>query len=147
MAGGRPTDYNDIIADEICDAIASSEKGLQHLCAQNPHWPTRQQIFVWLRKHAEFADKYTKAKSNQVEVSIDYMQELVNEPHHYIDDNHNERVDVGMLRTKIDAIKWQASKLAPKKYADKVIQEVTQTNTLEDINKRKETIQKAEKEY
>lgn len=126
---GRPTIYTEKLADEICDAIASSSLGLAHLCDQNPHWPARQHIFIWLRKYPDFYDKYAKAKENQVEVSVDYMNELMNEPHKYVDENGQNRVDVGMIRTKMDAIKWQAGKLKRKKYGDD-IKEVESINIL-----------------
>lgn len=116
---GAPTKYTEELANEICDAIASSRCGLQTLCQQNPHWPAKANIFIWLRKYPAFRDQYTRAKQDQGFVSVDYMQELMNEGHHYIDENGNERVDVGMLRVKIDAIKWQAEKLLSKQYGQK----------------------------
>lgn len=126
---GRPTKYTPELADEICSAIESSEKGLQHLCNENPHWPERANIFIWLRKYPEFQFKYTQAKESQVEVNVDYIQEMANEPHHYIDDIGNERVDVSLLRVKIDALKWKAAKLKPKKYGDRIeIEQKTEEN-------------------
>lgn len=146
---GRPTGYNDKIADEICDAIASSEKGLAHLCEANPHWPARQHIFVWLRKYPAFYDKYTRAKESQVEVCVDYMQELMNEPHKFVDEETGfTRLDVPMLRTKMDAIKWQAGKLKPKKYGENRNEEIGNGLIHEDIVKRKHELdEKNKKEF
>lgn len=115
---GRPSKYTPELAEEICQAVASSSDGLRILCAQNPHWPDRSNIFIWLRKHPEFRDLYTLAKKEQSEVMIDYLQELLAEDHHYMDENGNERLDVAMLRVKVDAIKWQAGKLNPHVYGD-----------------------------
>lgn len=143
--GGRPTIYNDKIADEICDALAGSERGLIYLCEQNAHWPSRSQIFVWLRRYPVFADKYTRAKEQQVEVFIDYMQELMSEPHKIVDEETGHmRLDVQMIRTKMDAIKWQAGKLKPKKYGDAKIEDAS--NVLhEDVIKRKEELDERNK--
>ena len=113
---GRPSKYTLELAEEICQSVASSSDGLRILCAQNPHWPDRSNIFIWLRKHPEFRDLYTLAKKEQSEVMIDYLQELLAEDHHYMDENGNERLDVAMLRVKVDAIKWQAGKLNLNKY-------------------------------
>jgi hypothetical protein len=113
---GRPTLYTPELAAEICEVIASNKGGLSQLCAERPHWPVPSNIFIWLRRYKEFRESYATAKSEQVEVSIDYMQEMMTEPHHYTDENGNKRVDVGMMRVKVDAIKWKAGKLQAKKY-------------------------------
>lgn len=143
---GRPSHYNIQIADEICNALASSEKGLIQLCKENPHWPERANIYIWMRKHPEFRLKYTAAKEEQIEVSVDYMQDLANEPHTYIDEQGNTRVDVSMLRVKIDVFKWQASKLKPKKYGDaQNLNNENQNNTIADEAKKRAEV--LEKEY
>lgn len=146
---GRPTMYTPELADEICDAIASSELGLCHLVDQNPHWPERQVIFIWRRKHPEFDDKYTKAKEDQVEVSVEHMQEIMNEPHKYVDlETGFQKIDTGMLRLKMDAIRWQAGKLKPKKFGDAKVQEPTNTEVDEDCKKRyREMDEKNKKDY
>jgi len=115
---GRPTKYTPALADEICDAIASCQYGLAKLCEDNPNWPHRSNIFIWLRKYPDFRDKYTIAKQEQAQVDVDVMQELMNESHHYVDELGNERVDVHMLRVKIDTIKWKACKLLPKQFGN-----------------------------
>lgn len=146
---GRPTKYTPELADEICAAIASSELGLVHLVKQNPHWPERANIFIWRRKYPEFRDKYTRAKIDQVEVSVEYMQELMNEPHKYFDEElGREVVDVSMMRLKMDAIKWQASKLMPKKYGDQKDLNTQNDDLNEDCKKRYEEMDKQHrKEY
>ncbi len=116
---GRPSMYTPELADEICDAIASSELGLCHLVDAHPHWPERPVIFLWRRRHPEFDDKYMRAKEAQVEVCVEHMQEIMNEPHKYHDlETGHLKLDHNMLRIKMDAIKWQASKLKPKKFGD-----------------------------
>lgn len=116
---GRPTLYTAELAEEICEIIATNSFGLSILCKQNPHWPDRSNVYEWLRKYPEFREKYAQAKEDQVETYVELIQEMLEEDHHYVDDNGNERVDVGLLRLKIDAIKWQAGKLKAKKYGDR----------------------------
>jgi len=138
---GRPTNYTPKLADEICDAIASSELGLAHLVDANEHWPARGTIFIWMRRHPEFRDKYTAAKEDQQDVCVEYMQEILNEPHKYIDkETGSTRIDVSMLRVKIDTMKWQASKLKPKKFADKIDMSIPENEILEDSLKRKQEL-------
>lgn len=134
---GRPTKYTPELADEICDAIASSELGLAHLVEANPHWPARQNVFLWIRKYPEFRDKYAKAKEDQTEVCVEYMQEVMNEPHKWVDEETGlTKIDVPMLRLKMDSMKWHASKLKPKKFGDTKEQEPQNTALDEDCKKR-----------
>lgn len=146
---GRPSTYTDELAQEICDAIASTNEGLVALCEQNPHWPTRANIFIWMRKFPAFFDMYTKAKEHQCEVQVDYMLALSQEPHKYVDaETGCTRVDVPMLRVKMDAIKWQASKLAQKRFGDKVEPQIVNNELLQDSLDRKQQLdEKNKKEY
>lgn len=146
---GRPSLYTEELAEEICNAIASSNEGLEHLCAANPHWPERANIFIWMRKYPGFRDKYMSAKEQQAEVQVDYMLALANEPHKYVDpDTGFQRTDVPMLRVKMDAIKWQASKLAPKRFADKTETIISNPELLQDSIERKNKLdEKNKKDY
>lgn len=147
--GGRPTTYNMDIATEICNAIASSDLGLMHLVKANPHWPERSTIFLWIRTHPEFSNMYTKAKEQQCEVVVEYMQEVMNEPHKYIDDNTGkERTDVPMLRLKMDTMKWHVAKLKPKKFGDIKDPEPVNKELDDDAKKRyKDLDEKNKKDY
>lgn len=126
---GRPTKYSVELADEICEKISSNSCGLQTLCFENPHWPERSVIFVWMRRYPDFKHKYAVAKYEQVEVDIDDYQEIMSEEHTYVDEFGNKRIDVPMLRAKLDAIKWKAGKLMPKKYGNDNAVEDLKTKT------------------
>jgi len=142
---GRPTKYTPELGEEICDAIASSELGLVHLVDSHPHWPHRATIFIWMRKHPEFRDMYTRAKEDQVEVSVEHMQEIMNEPHKYEDlETGFIKLDHNMLRLKMDAIKWQASKLKPRKFGDAKVEEAN-NDLHEDVIQRKHDLDERNK--
>lgn len=146
---GRHTKYTVELGQEICDAIASSELGLIHLINKNPHWPGRANIFQWLRLHPEFRDRYYKAKEDQVEVCVEYMQEILNEPHRVVDQHGIEKVDVPLLKLKIDSMKWHVGKLKPKKYGDDYKNHDLENRAIEeDCKKRYEELdEKNKKEY
>lgn len=108
---GRQTLYTEELAEEICDVVSSSATGLSILCKERPHWPARQNIYIWLRKYPSFRDKYTLARKEQTHVYVDDVFEMMQEDHHYTDDNGNIRVDVPMLRLKLDHMKWHVGKL------------------------------------
>ncbi|MBL4859396.1 MAG: hypothetical protein JKX96_00590, partial [Acinetobacter sp.] len=72
----------------------------------NPNIAT---VFRWLVKYKEFSDNYARARDEQSE---GYADEIV-----YIADNAK---DPALARLQIDARKWVASKLKPKKYGDRL---------------------------
>ncbi len=130
--GGRPTDYSIELAQEICDAVASSSKGIKALCKENPHFPDRSNVFVWLRKHPEFQDLYARAKRDQIEVLIDDIIEISDDSSNDTltrEDKYGESYEVcnnewvNRSRLRVDTRKWLASKLVPKLYGDKVTNE------------------------
>lgn len=143
---GRPTLYSDELATEICETIGSSEKGLLSLVEENPHWPRRSVIFRWILKYSQFRDMYHKAKEQQTDVSFEYMQELMAEPHYYIEkDTGQKRVDVNLLRLKINTMQWQVAKLKPRKYGDVKSQDLPNAELEEDINQRYHDMEKEDK--
>lgn len=111
---GRPTDYNDDVADAICERLADGES-LRTICADGS-MPNRVTVYRWLFKHAEFSNQYARAREMQAETMADEMQNIA-------DDATAENVQVARLR--IDTRKWAASKLLPKKYGDKIQNEVS----------------------
>lgn len=109
MSGtGSRIEYDITIADSICDEIAAG-KNLARLCKQ-PGFPCRSTIYVWLKEHEDFMDKYAHAKKMQLEHMIDDVIEMS-------DDcklTSNNMIDVMTSRLQIDTRKWYISKLAPK---------------------------------
>jgi disulfide oxidoreductase YuzD len=123
--GGRPTTYNEQIATDICNAIAATNCGLETICKIHPKFPNARAVYEWLNKYPEFAQKYAEAKKNQIEVFINDINDLANEPHDFIDEKGQRRIDASVLRSKIDSRKWMASKLVPKLYGEKMHNETT----------------------
>ncbi len=128
MPAGKPTMYTEELGDEICEVIAASPKGLIALCKENPHWPVREVIYRWKRRHPEFGLKYAKAKADQIEPLIDQCIDIADDTSRdtltKIDSN-GEPYEVcnsewiNRARLRIDTRKWFASKLAPKIYGVK----------------------------
>ncbi len=118
--------YSDELADEICNTISSTTKGIAQLCRENQHWPDRSEIYRWVFKHSHFADQYSRAKARQVEWLVEDMLNIANDTDN--DTLTNEKGAkycngewVNRSRLKIDTIKWIACKLAPKIYGDKLL--------------------------
>lgn len=146
LKAGRPSKYTPELGAEICDAIASSELGLCHLVDMNPHWPMRSTIFLWRRTQPLFSDMYTRAKEDQTEVCVEHMQEIMNEPHKYQDlETGFIKLDHHMLRLKMDAIKWQAAKLKPRKFGETKTEEAQSKDVHDDAIKRKSELDERNK--
>jgi len=106
---GRPTDYTQEIADAICERIADGES-LRSICSGGD-MPNKSTVFRWLARHEEFGDQYARAREAQADSLFDDVLDIANSA-------APETVQVARLQ--VDARKWMAGKLRPKKYADKV---------------------------
>lgn len=118
---GRPSIYTQELADEICAKIASNGKGIQLLCAENAHWPSKDTIFEWLKKYSDFSDQYVQAKQLQIETFIDDILEIADDASQDLVTNEHgnlvsNNVSIARARLRIDTRKWLASKLVPKIY-------------------------------
>ena len=76
--------------------------------------PKKTAIYSWLEKYPTFAEKYTRAREKQADL---FAAQIVT-----IADN---ATDANLARLQMDARKWAASKMAPKKYGDRTMTEVT----------------------
>lgn len=108
---GRPTDYSEELATLICERLVKGES-LNKIC-QDDDIPEIGTIFRWLSEKQDFNDKYVRAKQEQ----SDTFQEKI---HEVADEVLKGKYDPNAARVAIDAYKWTASKLKPKKYGDKV---------------------------
>jgi len=113
MPTGRPSDYTEELADLICEAVASGG-ALYRMCAERDDLPAERTIYQWLEKHPSFAQKYARARERQADRNADEIVDIA-----------DTEDDPQRARVRMDARKWRASKLAPKKYGDKVQQEIS----------------------
>lgn len=107
---GRPTDYTKDMADKICEKIANG-RSLRSICAEDG-MPPMKTIYRWLEANEEFRHQYARARDKQA----DYFAEEIIE---IADSAEAESAAVAKAKLQIDARKWAASKIAPKKYGDK----------------------------
>lgn len=122
---GRPTDYNQDLADRICEQLADG-KSLRTVCLSDD-MPDKASVFRWLRTHKEFCDQYTRAKEESADAMTDEMLDIADDgANDWMEDNGTVSYNgdhVQRARLRIDTRKWIASKLKPKKYGDKVTHE------------------------
>jgi hypothetical protein len=135
---GRPSTYSPEVVEAICERLALGES-LRSICADDA-MPAMSSVFKWLTEHPEFSAQYAHAREEQAEALADEIVAIADEECTMVraekhgakadDDDGNVEVvfdatAVARNRLRIDARKWVASKLKPKKYGDKIQQEVT----------------------
>ena len=105
---GRPSEFTQEIADEICARVVDSDYGLEQIC-QADDLPSARTVFRWLAANEAFRQQYARAKEMQGHVQADRgLKDALT------------ATDASLGRLRFDARKWAASKLAPKVYGDKV---------------------------
>lgn len=124
----RPSEFNQLTADAICELLADG-MSLRKICLADD-MPNKATVFRWLIAHKEFSDQYARAREAQAETMADEILEIADDGSNdtYLDEDENRRTDVDVIarsRLRVDSRKWLASKMAPKKYGDKVQQEIT----------------------
>lgn len=122
---GRPTTYNETLANEILERIVLGES-LRSI-VKNEHMPVISTVFRWMSHNEEFSKQYTKAKEEQAEMLADEIIAIADEQETTVKQHDGgltevtyDSVAVARNRLRVDARKWVASKLKPKKYGDKL---------------------------
>ena len=109
----RPTKYSEDLADQICERIANGES--MRSVSRDEAMPAMSTLFKWLREHDQFSEQYARAKDESADCMVDDILSIAD----------NDEEDPQSRRVRIDARKWVASKLKPKKYGDRIQTEVT----------------------
>jgi hypothetical protein len=114
---GRPSKYSKEVADMILRAVSTSANGLATICKKNPKLPSETTVRVWLAKNEDFQRQYARAREEQADFIADEIMEISDELSKKRFLTHEQ---IAAARLRMDARKWVASKLKPKKYGDKV---------------------------
>jgi nitrogen fixation-related uncharacterized protein len=97
--------------------------------------PVHSTIYLWLLQNKQFSDNYTRARDEQADTLADEIHALADEPPaEIVDDKGISRVDGGWVtwqKNRVDARKWVASKLKPKKYGERQVLAGDADNPLE----------------
>ena len=74
--------------------------------------PSTSTVCKWLNENQDFSEQYARARGRQAD---HYFEEIVE----IADSVEADSAAVAKARLQVDARKWAASKLAPKKYGEK----------------------------
>lgn len=118
--------YTDEMAALICDRIADGES-LKSIC-NDEEMPARSTVFKWLAENTRFSDMYARARDEQADAIFDEILTIADTPQigekRKVKDDGGIEISTGDMiehrRLQIDARKWMAAKLKPKKYGEKL---------------------------
>ena len=120
---GRPSDFTQETADRICARLVEGES-LRSIC-RDDDMPTASTVFLWVRTRPEFSEQYAHAREMQADLQFDEIVEICDDGRNDWMERHGgsmalnkEAIQRSSLR--VDTRKWRMSKMAPKKYADRL---------------------------
>lgn len=133
MPRGRPLTYTSKLGKNICQKLAEGES-LRSIC-RSEGMPPESTVRGWVIDDIEgFAAQYARARDIGLDAIADETFDIA-------DDGRNDWIEregkrgetyialneeaVARSRMRLDQRKWYLSKLAPKKYGEKIQQEMT----------------------
>jgi hypothetical protein len=128
---GRPSDYSQKTALEICKKLGNGES-LRQICASSG-MPGKTTIIKWLESNLDFRAQYARARELQAEHWAEEIIQIADDSRNDFIEKENrdgstyEAVDnehINRSRLRVDTRKWLMARLAPKKYGDRVTTEM-----------------------
>lgn len=130
---GRPTVFSESLTAVLLERIADGES-LRAICTADD-MPHRATVFRWLSQNEEFRDQYARAREEQADALFDELLEIADDgSNDWMERKNRDDQSIGWVENgealrrsalRIEARKWMASKLLPKKYGDRTQMEVS----------------------
>lgn len=126
----RPSIFSAELGLQICERIADGES-LRAVCSDEA-MPGRTTVLRWLAENDAFRGQYAQAREVQADLLAEEIIEIADTPLLGVTTKTSkdgiETTEGDMIahrRLQVDARKWFASKVAPKKYGDRVQTEIS----------------------
>lgn len=125
---GAPSTFTAEMADMICERLADGES-LRAICDAED-MPDKATVFRWLANNVEFRDQYARAREAQADSLFDDILDIADDgSNDWMERKNSDGENIGWVENgealrrsalRVDARKWMAGKLQPKKYSDKL---------------------------
>ena len=102
-------ELTDALSDEICERLIEGES-LRSICSDKD-MPSRATVLRWMGADAAFEAKCARARVLQADTLFEELQSIADE---------GNPDDVQRAKLRVSVMQWRASKLAPKKYGDRI---------------------------
>jgi len=158
---GRPTLYSKEKTDLICRLIASGQP-LTKICAMD-NMPCMSTVMNWLWQESpyreDFLERYARAREQQAEILADQIISIADDDSDdiiFVEGNDASgmtaipkanREFIQRSNLRVEARKWVAAKLLPKKYGDKKEVKVDATMIHEGSDELKQIIRDMGEKY
>jgi hypothetical protein len=106
----RPLLYSTKLGETICERLAEG-RSLSSIVG-DPDMPSYRSVMNWARLIPEFADMYAQARQIQADYLFDEARDVAQAA---------TAGSVWVSRLQFDVIRWQAARLAPRKYCERVV--------------------------
>jgi hypothetical protein len=121
----RPTIKTKKLCESICEGIALGRSS-RAVCAEAGI--SDRTLWNWLAQDEEFMQQYARAKEKCADFYAEEIVEIADDSGFDWKRGKDDEIIVdgdaiNRARLRVDARKWYASKLAPKKYGDRVTNE------------------------
>nr|WP_313510317.1 terminase small subunit protein [Stenotrophomonas geniculata] len=123
----RPSKYSQKLADAICDLLVDG-KSLRTICS-TAKMPSRSTVIRWLAENEAFRNQYARARELQADTLAEEILDIADKAvlgERLKKDGKGKVLErqtgdmVERSKLMIDARKWYAGKLQPKKYGERV---------------------------
>jgi hypothetical protein len=123
---GRPTKYSPELAASILLRLTEGES-LRNI-VKDADMPGQATVYEWLLAKPDFAEQYARARDEQADTLADEIVAIADETPETepVFDKNGELVEMRLhsayiqwQKNRVDARKWVASKLKPKKYGER----------------------------
>lgn len=143
---GAPTVMTQEAKDKVCRMVSETSYGMRAI--SNKVGVSYTAVKEALRKDADFAAQYARAKQDQADVLADEIIEISDDSTKDIDIITMGEIQVPMVnkevimrsKLRVDSRKWLAAKLAPKKYGEAIQVDVTETKKVVVTRKKKDDV-------
>jgi hypothetical protein len=112
----------------ICDRISNGES-LRGIC-DDEDMPAASTVFLWLSADETFSEQYARAREAQADAVFDDILTIADDGRNdWMERKNADGQNIGWMENgealrrsqlRIEARKWMAGKLKPKKYGDKL---------------------------
>jgi hypothetical protein len=123
----RPSKYSQQLADAICELLVDG-KSLRTICS-TAKMPSRSTVIRWLAENEAFRNHYARARELQADTLAEEILDIADKAvlgERLKKDGKGKVLErqtgdmVERSKLMIDARKWYAGKLQPKKYGERV---------------------------
>ena len=110
---GRPSKYSEALADRICEAMING-RDLMSIC-NSSGFPDRKSVYRWAAQYPDFAARLESAREALGDLAAYEIGRIAANctPESAVSD-----------RVKLAALQWRASRLAPRKYSERRVNEL-----------------------